>query len=468
MKQAAVIIGTGAILIASIARAQDFSLTDEAVYRPGVGPISGADFPLASSGDSLVEPASCDSADSQIACGDCCPSLWTRPQLFGDWCGVRPGLAAHGIVADLELTQFYQGVTSGGAEQEFKYGGKMDYMFTFLGEPLGLWKGFTTILHAETRFGEAIIGQAGDLAIPNTNMLYPLPNENDTAITGLIFLQTLNERFSLVAGKINSVDFWTMFYPNVGRGVDGFMNLNSLAAGMPWLRFVQLSENAAGILAMKGQQPQGAVVVFDPQNSSTTSGLDNLFDQGAAVLGIWRFFTAWNGMPGSHLFAGGLSSRKYTALDDVSWGFIPGQGLEIVTGEETGAWSLAYYFDQVFWADPCNDARKLQLFTGASLSDGNPSFSRWNWFLSIEGFGLIHGRELDRAGVAYFYNGLSDDLRQLVGRLLPLEEVQGVEIYYNAAVTPWFRLTADLQVVDNAVEAQDTALIFGLRGKIDL
>jgi porin len=155
-------------------------------------------------------------------------------------------------------------------------------------------------------------------------------------------------------------------------------------------------------------------------------------------------------------------------LDDVAIGHIPGQGLGIVASEETGAWAMAYYFDQVIWNDPCNEARKLQLFTGASVSDGNPSFSRWNSFFSIEGFGLIHGREQDRTGVAYFYNGLSDDLRQLVSPVLALEEFQGVELYYNAAMTPWFHLTADLQFVDNAVETEDTAIILGLRGKIDL
>jgi len=88
--------------------------------------------------------------------------------------------------------------------------------------------------------------------------------------------------------------------------------------------------------------------------------------------------------------------------------------------------------------------------------------------MSVEGFGLIQGREKDRTGVAYFYNGLSNDLRRLTSGVLPLQEVQGVEVYYNAEVTPWFHLTGDLQVIDNADEANDPAIIVGLRGKIDL
>jgi porin len=448
----------------------------------GAEAACSANLPLPPVAEILVETTAYSSGDVQNAGGNscdcglcsgnrdccCCSGIWTRPQLFGDWLGARSCLAQHGVIADLELTQFYQGVASGGADEAERYGGKFDYMFTFLSEPMGLWKGGTLIMHAESRFGEAIEGEAGALATPNTNMLYPLPGQNDTAITGLLYLQALNERFALVAGKVNSLDFWTMFYPNVGRGVDGFMNLNSLAAGMPWLRYVQLSENVAGVLAMKGQQPQGAVIVFDPNNSSATSGVNNLFDQGAAVLGIWRFFTDWNGKPGSHLFAGGWSSRNYTALDEVKVVVIPGQGLGLAPVPKAGAWTLGYYFDQVIWADPCNAKRKVQLFTGWSISDGNPSFSRWNAFVSVEGFGLIRCREQDRAGVAYFFNGLSDDFRRLVSPVLALEEVQGVELYYNAAITPWFHLTGDLQVVDNEDEADDPALILGLRAKIVL
>jgi len=49
-----------------------------------------------------------------------------------------------------------------------------------------------------------------------------------------------------------------------------------------------------------------------------------------------------------------------------------------------------------------------------------------------------------------------------------LQNVQSVELYYNYAVTPWFRLTADLQVLQNQNGDDDTAYILGLRAKIDL
>jgi porin len=257
-----------------------------------------------------------------------------------------------------------------------------------------------------------------------------------------------------------------MVYPHTGRGVEGFMNPNTLAVALPWLRFVNLSVNGAGVLVMKGKQIQGGVLVHDTNNSTTTAGISNLFDQGAAVLGLWRIFTDHDGKPGSHMFAGGYSSRTYTSVDLSSVTIIPGQGLNL--GQETGAWALGYYYDQVFWADPCNANRNARLFTGWSLSDGNPSFGRWGGFASVEGFGLFPCREQDRMGVAYFYSQLSSDYKRLVSVSpnFDLQNVHGGEIYYNFAVTPSFHLTAELQVVDNENIADDTAIILGLRGHL--
>jgi hypothetical protein len=163
----------------------------------------------------MTSPASYEEAELygvEEGCSSCggacyCNGWRSREKLFGDWHGARSCLAQRGIIADLQLTQFYQGVSGGGVRQVFEYGGKVDYMFTFLGEPLGINEGFTAILHAETRFGQGIGPAAGALAFPNTNMLYPLPGEQITAITGLLVIQALSEEVALTIGKINSIDY---------------------------------------------------------------------------------------------------------------------------------------------------------------------------------------------------------------------------------------------------------------------
>jgi len=391
----------------------------------------------------------------------------TRKKLTGDWGGLRTDLAEHGVNLDLRLTQYFQGVTSGGVNTNGAYGGKFDYLLNLDGQKLGLWEGLFAIMHAETQFGNSILGDAGAFAFPNTSMLYPLPDYRGTAITGLLLEQALSKNFVLAGGKINVLDLWTMLYPHTGGGIEGFMNINMIASALPWLRWVNLSVMGGGAMVLTDDgQIRGGVFAFDTQNSTTTSGFNDLFDDGTAVLGLWRFFFDVDGKPGSLLFAGGTSSRDYDSLERSDWGFVPGVGL---TGKKKDdAWSAAVYYDQVFWQAPDNDKKNLRLYTGWSISDGNPSFGRWGGFASIEGWGLVPNREKDRIGVGGFYNQLSSNFKDLTSSVgVELRNVWGVEFYYNAEFTPWFHLTPNIQLVSNQNESDSTAIILGLRAVID-
>src|SRR5512137_368319 len=44
--------------------------------------------------------------------------------LTGNWGGWRTKMENHGVDLDLELTQFYQGLTSGTGDKHWEYGGK--------------------------------------------------------------------------------------------------------------------------------------------------------------------------------------------------------------------------------------------------------------------------------------------------------------------------------------------------------
>ena len=381
-----------------------------------------------------------------------------REYLTGDLFGIRPGLADHGVVADLELTQFYQGVSGGGRNRTDKYGGKLDYFFTFVG-------GFA-VLHAETRFGEDVILDAAGLAPVNANMLYP-GLENTTAITGLQFNLPLtpDQEWIFSFGKINTLDLFNMIYPQTGRGVDGFMN-GSVFLPLTVTRTLPLSFLGAGVLKMRDRQVQGGLLVYDRHNVPTTSGFDEFFSEGANVAGVWRFFTEFGGLPGSHLFLGTWASGEYTSLDPLGWAFIPEVG--ITASNESGSWSLFYILEQKLWVDPCCEKRHIGFLSQWGLADPTTSPYAWVCNASLQAQGLIPARAQDTLGVGYFYSGLSGDMKDLVGRVLPLNDLQGIELYYNAAITPWFHLTADVQVVESAISADDTAVVLGLRGKIDI
>ena len=70
-------------------------------------------------------------------------------------------------------------------------------------------------------------------------------------------------------------------------------------------------------------------------------------------------------------------------------------------------------------------------------------------------------------GIAYFYNQLSSDFKELVGTLptVELQNIHGGEIYYNYMLTLSSRLTFDIQVIDNA---DDVAIVLGGRLHINL
>ena len=60
--------------------------------------------------------------------------------------------------------------------------------------------------------------------------------------------------------------------------------------------------------------------------------------------------------------------------------------------------------------------------------------------------------ELDTFGVGYAYTGYSGPIQSIAPVLVPIQNDQAVELFYNYAVTPWFRLTPDLQILVPARE----------------
>jgi porin len=74
-------------------------------------------------------------------------------------------------------------------------------------------------------------------------------------------------------------------------------------------------------------------------------------------------------------------------------------------------------------------------------------------------------------GVGYYHYHFSDDLEQVAGNIatpIGFDSEQGVEAYYNCAVTPWLFVTADVQFIDPAFKDNDNAWVAGLRVTVKL
>lgn len=384
-------------------------------------------------------------------------------QMTGDWFGRRSCLEERGIDIQSSLTQFYQGVASGGGEQRFRYGDKMDVLLNADTGKLGLWEGGLLTSHVvDWQFGRSSIADAVGLAPVNTALLTPKIGEPAYAMTSLQYTQQLSNGWAATIGRVNLLDLWVGFYPEYGRGIDGFMNLSTMFH-LNTIPSVPLVTNAAGFLKAGERGVEAGFVVMDSQHSPTTVGLD--FPNGVTLLAIGRKYTDFGGLPGSHTLMGTYATGDYTSFNTQGWIVIPGGGVEPT--EKSGTWHAAYFGEQRLWVDRCNDKRYTKLFGYVGFSDAETSPFALTASVTVESFGPVASRPSDRTGIAYFYNALNDDFQNVFSLVTPLADVHGGELYYNAEITPWFHLTFDLQVIDPAIEARDTAVVLGTRVSID-
>ena len=75
-------------------------------------------------------------------------------------------------------------------------------------------------------------------------------------------------------------------------------------------------------------------------------------------------------------------------------------------------------------------------------------------------------RQQDSFGIGYYHTDLSDDLP----KALNLSSEQGIEIYYNIAITKSMHITPDFQWIINpgaGFEGRDNAVVFGIRSQMN-
>jgi porin len=143
--------------------------------------------------------------------------------LTGDWAGHRIWLKEHGITLAPRLTQFYEGLTAGDADGDFKYGGKADLLLNADLSKLGFWNGFSVTVHAEYNFGESINGAGGTLVPVNTALVFPgMKGADAFDLSSVYFQQQFSDSVSLLFGKINMMDIAARTPFKGGAGIDAY------------------------------------------------------------------------------------------------------------------------------------------------------------------------------------------------------------------------------------------------------
>ena len=402
--------------------------------------------------------------------------LWARDKLTGDWGGTRTELGKLGVDIEASLSQFYQDVTSGGVNPGGggEYGLKFDTWVNIDAHKLfNTWEGLSIAVHVETRDGNDVLGDAGAFTLPNTALLYPLPGDYDgTQVTSFMVSQTLfGGKAAVVAGKLGAMDLLQGMFPQnlVDYGLGGFMNANSIMSILSWGRWLNLSQYGVAAWTFEREMPSTGIIVVGATNTTTTWSTRNAFSDGVGIMLFHRFVFDIDDKLGYVYVGAGGSTKDYPSLDPVDWTVLPGEGA--INTKEKKPWSVAVYYYQVLWQpQKDDDKRRVQLFSGFSIVDDNPSFSNRDFWASVQSFGLFESRPGDRMGVAGHYYHLTNDFVDLVSDL-PGENLHDYswtfEAFYNVEINRWLHLTGDIQVAKNQNRNDNTVVIPGVRLVID-
>jgi porin len=397
--------------------------------------------------------------------------LDSRLKLTGDWGGLRDQLRDHGVTLDISATIYYQGTASGGLHDGFEFGGRSDFILNVDGQKAGLWPGFFINLHGETVYGDSANLFTGGVVPVNIGRAHPVFSGTAGALTNVRFTQALSENFVVYAGKINTIDNVQQPFMS-GRGLDaGFMNA-TLFWNVILARTLNYATLGAGAAVLKDGYPVFSLTVYDTNDASTRTGFDKLFDNGALVYPTVSLATNFFGMPGHQSVWGAYSTGRYAILSPQSLTLLP----QVLQGQlpltalgtfERGSWWMTYLFDQALWVDPEDKTRSWGVFGNFGISDGKPNPIKWDAIVGIGGSSPIAGRKRDTFGAGYFYLGYSDDFKNVARLVVPVRDERGVELFYNAEVTPWCHMTANLQVITPTLGVAETSVVLGLRTKID-
>ncbi|MCE9629957.1 MAG: carbohydrate porin [Planctomycetia bacterium] len=388
------------------------------------------------------------------------PQYEMAPHLLGSQDSFRERLADAGVTILADNTGFYIGNTNGGFAQAFDYAGHGDYCVIADGGKLGVRDGLYLKLRAEHRYGETIVGNVGCFISPTLIADLPVYDSEEVYLTNVLLTQELSDAFSVFAGKMDTLDGDMNAFAH-GRGKTQFSNMGFVfnpivGATVPY------STLGAGFVIHPDDGPMAMVTVLNSTDTTATSGFDTLFNDGLLLSAAVRVPTNLFDRPGHQLLGGTWNSRTYTSITEA---YIPYPDVAIPTTR--GSWCLYWNFDQFLVVDPADDTRGWGPFGRAGIAD--PNTSPIDAFLSF-GFGgnvLGRSRRNDTFGIGWYWASASPEIGTLItSQFGPVGDGQGIECFYNYAVTSAIRITPDLQYVVPTLRLAEPAVIAGVRALV--
>jgi len=382
----------------------------------------------------------------------------------GDWFGGRESLLDIGIDVRPKFTQFYQGVASGGLRQGFRYGLKFDYFATVEAEKLVGWKGLFINLHGESRFGQSVNRDVGSLSGANFALEFPQSTGAASALTALQIDQFVGSDFIITFGKLNAQAGINMHPFIGGNGIDRFMN-EGFVFNPIFGRTYPYSTPGAGFQYLRDGETVFVFQVLDSSGRPDTSGLRQMFRNGASLFAQARVPMRPYDLPGHVSLDGAYTSGKFSVLSEDDFVILP--TVPVMPEARRNSWVTNLSFDQFLVMEDESSSKGWGVFGNIGIADQYTNPVYWNLYFGAGGMSPIPGRSDDAFGVGYYYLGVSDHLQEILRPYFPVRDEQIFEFYYNAKVAKDFTLGTNIQVIDPAQLDAQPAILFGLRAKID-
>jgi len=394
----------------------------------------------------------------------------TRQALTGDWNGERQNWAEYGLTADATLTQYGQGIGTGGTDSEWAFGGAFDVVTRADLERMQMLDGALLTLRAESRYGDSVNTKSGLLLPVNMQMSLPITDTPDEdvviAITELNFSRDLGDGISVLFGKVQNGDLDPNEFAS-GRGRTQFMDF-AFVQNPVVARTVPYSTLAVGGSWQPAKDTTVTTMLANLDDSSTTSGFEDIGD-GAVVIAEADF--QWPGtLPGGVNVGGTYAfDGDFTKLGD-KLQFSPGATPTLRTDEES--WSVygsAWQYmavrskvpDRIDPKDGRPDVEGYGWFTRFGMADRDTNPIDWSLSFGIGGRGTVGGRTDDGYGFGWFYSDLQQPRPLLVSLLA--DHTSGFEAWYDFALARSTSVTVDAQWVDSAFHGINDAFILGFR-----
>lgn len=394
--------------------------------------------------------------------------FWHQETMTGDWGGTRSRWKEKGIDLEFKYVGIFQNLASGGTRDESSLTNKLETTWKFdLGKVAG-WKFWSSEIKAEWRFGGPALTGTGAINFTNTAGIIPAANGNVVSVTAVNFTRIIprdlkkGDLYVVSFGRYNLLDLLEEDF-FAGSGEERFMNIAPIGP-LTVLRQVPLITNAFTFATVKGGEPRFSFTVMDPDDQSLDPGLDTLFADGVTFSPGYNIPTKYFGKTAKHSFTGAITTKKYTPFDAARQIIIPGPPRDPVEPKR-GSFSVSYTFRQYLVERGHHDG--WGLFTQLSIADKDTSPINRFFNIGLGGNGLIASRKQDEFGFSYAYTNLSSVLRENVNLFTlgrrTLQPEHQVEMFYNLHLTPWFRLTGDLQIIRGVRPAVERSIVPGAR-----